>query len=213
MNIRDLKQKLDTKEQLIGRERYKITGVLLPIFMLNDECHLMFNIRSQNIPQPGEVCFPGGKFDPKLDETTKDTALRETTEELGIDSDKIDYIGSLGHYIAPMGVLVDAYVAKLNIDSFDDLEFNRNEVEQVFALPINQLKENPPELYNVSIHVDPYHRKNGKKELLLPFEKLGIPKRYDKPWGNIKHRVFVYENDPVIWGITAELLHEFLKIV
>ena len=32
----------------------------------------------------GEISFPGGKCDSKLDSSAKDTALRETEEELGI---------------------------------------------------------------------------------------------------------------------------------
>jgi hypothetical protein len=112
-----------------------------------------------------------------------------------------------------MGVLVDAYVAFLQIENINELDINKNEVDRVFALPVRKLKNNPPEIYNVNINVDPYHQQNGQRKLLLPFKKLGLPKRYAKPWGNIKHRIFVYHNEPVIWGITAELINDFLKIV
>ncbi|MBN2279217.1 MAG: CoA pyrophosphatase [Candidatus Marinimicrobia bacterium] len=199
---------------MIGRERYKITAVLLPLFLHNGQCHLLFNVRSKNIPQPGEVCFPGGKFDSKIDADTRETALRETIEELGIGKEKIRFLGKLGYYTAPMGILVEAYVAALMISSLAELKYNQEEVEEVFALPVSELKKQIPEQYYVSIHVDPWRQnKNGSREMLLPYKKLGIPKRYNKPWGNIKHRIFVYQNDPVIWGITAELVYDFLKII
>lgn len=213
MNFKELQNKLHLKHTLIGRERYKITGVLLPLFTVKNDCHLMFNIRSPYIPQPGEVCFPGGKFDPHLDKNTKETAIRETTEELGIEKDKIEYVGAMGHYVAPMGVLVDAHIAKIHISSLEDFTVNAHEVDAVFSISLKELKNMVPEKYNVTVKVDPYQQVDGRKELLLPHEKLGIPKRYDNPWGNIRHRIFVYQHEPVIWGITAELLHEFLKIV
>ena len=208
-----LKKKLADKEQLIGRERYKITSVLIPFIKIKDDCHLLFQVRSDYIPQPGEVCFPGGKFDPDLDKDTRDTALRETVEELGISYEKIEYVGKLGHYAAPMGVLVDAYVGYLTIDSLDELNLNKNEVERIFTLPLKYLKQNPPDVYTVNIKVEPYQNKNGEKKLLLPYKKLGLPRRYEKPWGNIGHRIFVYDTNPVIWGITAELIYDFMKII
>ncbi|MFP4547274.1 MAG: NUDIX hydrolase [Fidelibacterota bacterium] len=208
-----LKQKLADKDQLIGRERYKITSVLIPFVKIQDKCHLLFQIRSQHIPQPGEVCFPGGKFDPNQDKDTKDTALRETVEELGIPHKKISYVGKLGHYAAPMGVLVDAYVGYLEIDTLNELQLNKVEVERIFTLPLEYLKKNPPDVYSVNIKVEPYQNKNGENKLLLPYKKLGLPRRYEKPWGNIGHRIFVYDTDPVIWGITGELIYDFMKII
>ncbi len=208
-----LRQKLAEKEQLIGRERYKITSVLLPIIEYEGQCQLLFQVRSQLIPQPGEVCFPGGKFDPAMDITTKHTALRETVEELGISKNQIDYVGKLGHYAAPMGVLVDAYVARLNVKYPDSLQINKTEVARTFTLPIHYFKENPPDIYTVNIKVEPYRNENGENVMLLPYKKLGLPKRYEKPWGNIGHRIFVYNNEPVIWGITGELIYDFIKII
>ncbi len=34
----------------------------------------------------GEISYPGGKFDPRYDKSSIDTALRETEEELGLQS-------------------------------------------------------------------------------------------------------------------------------
>ena len=132
---------------------------------------------------------------------------------MGIQENQIEYLGRLGHYIAPMGVLVDAHIAKLNIENLQNLDFNKNEVEKIFSLSISHLKKNPAEVHYVSVKVDPFIEENGVRKLLLPFKKLGLPKRYEKPWGNIKHRIFVYDNEPVIWGITAELINDFLKII
>ncbi len=210
--IDEIREKLKTKDQLIGKDRYKIASILIPLIKIDNECHLLFQVRSENIPQGGEVCFPGGKFDIHKDKTTKDTAIRETIEELGIDDSNIKYIGKLGHYPAPMGILVDAYIALLNISDLQLLNYNKDEVERVFSVSISSMKNNPLQKYNVNIKVVPFIDENGERKITLPIKELGLPSKYQKPWGNIKHRVFVYKNDPVIWGITAEIVYDFLKL-
>jgi 8-oxo-dGTP pyrophosphatase MutT (NUDIX family) len=209
----ELHEKLKAKDPVIGKDRYLLTSVLLPLITIENRCHLVFQVRAEHIRQGGEVCFPGGKFDPLLDKNTKDTAMRETSEEMGITAKHLEYIGKLGHYIAPMGVLVDAHVARLKIDAVKAMNFNRDEVERIFTLPLSYFKHTAPELHEVNVKIDPYIMENGEKRILLPYEELGLPKRYEKSWGNMKHRIFVYKNDPVIWGITAELIQDFVKLL
>ncbi|MCG3720666.1 CoA pyrophosphatase, partial [Aliarcobacter butzleri] len=52
----------------------------------------------------------------------------------------------------------------------------------------------------------------GNKEVLFPVEELGIPEAYKEPWGNKKHKIWVYEYEgEVIWGITSVLIKEFIE--
>ncbi len=210
--IDEIREKLKTKDQLIGKDRYKIASVLIPLIKIDNECHLLFQVRSDNIPQGGEVCFPGGKFDIQKDNTTKDTAIRETIEELGIGENNIKYIGKLGHYLAPMGVLVDVYISLLNISDLQTINYNKDEVKEIFLLPISVLKKMSPQKFNVNVKVEPFLYENGEKKILLPIKDLNLPQRYEQSWGDIRHRIFVYKNNPVIWGITAEIVHDFLEL-
>ena len=48
----------------------------------------------------------------------------------------------------------------------------------------------------------------------FPAEKLNLPPRYSGPWEGGSHRILVYEtNEETIWGITAELVFEFCKLL
>jgi peroxisomal coenzyme A diphosphatase NUDT7 len=56
--------------------------------------------------------------------------------------------------------------------------------------------------------------KDGNKIELLPVEKLGLPSLYSKPWRNGSYRVIVYHTKPdVIWGLTAEIIYEFSRLM
>ena len=70
-----------------------------------------------------------------------------------------------------------------------------------------------PEEYHVKLEVHPFERKDEDRlEYLLPVKDLGLPARYEKPWGGRKLPVYVYKTDhDIIWGITAEILRDFLN--
>lgn len=66
--------------------------MLIPLVEKDGELHLLFEVRAKHMEsQPGEICFPGGHVE--QGENPKDAALRETFEELGIPTEKIELIG------------------------------------------------------------------------------------------------------------------------
>lgn len=189
--------------------------MLVPLVEIDNKFHFLFEKRANNIRQGGEVSFPGGEFDNKKDRGLRHTALRETSEELGLPAEKIKIIGKLGTLVAPMGVTVDAFVGVLSINNLDDLSIDKNEVEKVFLLSVEHFLKQKPEEYSVKVEVHPsYTDENGKKIELLPVQKLGLPLRYSKPWKNGVHRILVYNSsEEVIWGITAEIVYELCKMI
>jgi len=106
--INRLKKKLGKRDSVIGKDKYFNSAVLIPLIRIKNEYHLLFEKRSLNIRQGGEVSFPGGQYDNNTDNDFQQTAIRETEEELGIGAQKIDMLGKLGTLVAPMGVSVDA---------------------------------------------------------------------------------------------------------
>ena len=51
-----------------------------------------------------------------------------------------------------------------------------------------------------------------EKEILFPVEELGLPDTYKKPWGNKRHKIWVYKYDgEVIWGITSVIIKDVIE--
>jgi coenzyme A diphosphatase NUDT7 len=206
---------LANASDILGKEKYLNSAVLIPLIEFEDKYHFLFEKRSNHIRQGGEVSFPGGEFDPKKDQTLRHTALRETSEELGIPVEKVKVIGKIGTLVAPMGVTVDPFVGFLAIKDLDELKIDKNEVEKIFCVPVEHFLKKKPDEYTVKLEVHPsYIDDKGKEVELLPVQKLGLPPRYAKPWKNGSHRILVYNStEEVIWGITAEIVYELCKMI
>lgn len=195
---------------IIGREKYLNSAVLIPIVEVDNKEYFLFQKRSKSVRQPGEVSFPGGHFEKSKDKDFQSTAVRETCEELGINEQQISILGKLGTLVAPMGVIVEAYIGKLNINSLDELKIDTKEVEKIFIVPIDFFIKNNPSEFTTRLELHPtITNESGDREELLPVKDLGLPDRYALPWRRGKYRVLVYKNTKeVIWGITAELVYE-----
>ena len=72
-------------------------SVLTPLIKVDGEWHVLFETRSSNVEQPGEICFPGGAMEEG--ETAAECAVREACEEiigLGPEDIEITESGSDG---------------------------------------------------------------------------------------------------------------------
>jgi 8-oxo-dGTP pyrophosphatase MutT (NUDIX family) len=215
LSIDNISSALKTTPDILGKDKYLNSAVLIPLFEKDSHLHVLFEKRAIAIRQGGEVSFPGGEFDSEKDCNLNETALRETTEELGVESENINVLGKLGTHVAPMGVTVDAYVGYLNINDISTLRFDKVEVERIFSFPLEYFINNKPDEYYVRLEVHPFQvDDNGNQVELLPVSKLGLPEKYAKPWKNGRHRILVYKTpEEIIWGITAEIIYEFIKVI
>jgi len=114
------------KNRILLRERYFESAVMLCIANIGGKDCFILEKRAKNIRQAGEISFPGGKKD-KTDKTFKETAIRETMEELQIKRNKISNVSKFGLLVAPLGVLIECYICKLNIENLDKINYNRDE--------------------------------------------------------------------------------------
>lgn len=119
----------------------------MPVCRYNDVPSLLYTLRSPNLSShSGQISFPGGKTD--NDETPMQTALRETKEEIGLSSEKIEVWG-----VGPAfpgrdnKILISPVIGSINDLKCEDLAVNRNEVAEVFTVPIEVLC-NPENQYH-----------------------------------------------------------------
>ncbi|CAJ0578372.1 unnamed protein product, partial [Mesorhabditis spiculigera] len=94
-------------------------------------------VRSMNMRKhPGEVCFPGGMWEPQ-DSDLQQTALREAHEETGLGLDHFELLGSLPSFRSRFGVLVHPAVALWRNGAPWEPQLNSAEVEKVFWQPLH----------------------------------------------------------------------------
>lgn len=174
-------------------------AVLLPIIHVNNELHILFEVRGEKMNrQPSEICFPGGRME-QGDISPKHAAIRETCEELGIlasqiqDIYPIDYIQS--------GIMIHAFVGFLNTSDFT---LSEDEVASTFTVPLHFLLNTSPDIHRVELVPNvgedfPYH--------LIP-----LGRNYKWQSRHIDEYFYQYD-DKVIWGLTARILHHFLEMI
>lgn len=166
------------------REAKKRSAVLVPLVDVRGQTCLLYTKRANNISHGGQVSFPGGNQD-KNDATLRETALRETWEELGIPSESIDLWADM----APLSsrnegeYATTPVVGVVNNFSLSSLHVNTAEVSEVFTVPLSQL-------CNPRLHGYTQFRVADKPGYSLP----------------------VYTGPPhVIWGLTAIMTFQLLR--
>jgi 8-oxo-dGTP pyrophosphatase MutT (NUDIX family) len=147
--------------------------LLYPVFMQRPD---------YNGVHGGQISFPGGKQEPS-DENAIMTALREANEETGVDTGKLDILGTLTPLFIPVSkTLVTPVVAW--IGEKPAFRHDTNEVVFLFDADIRRF-------YDPSIL--------KTKPLKIGEETLDV-------------RYYDYEGN-MIWGATAMILHELLVIL
>ncbi|MDY0132040.1 MAG: CoA pyrophosphatase [Desulforegulaceae bacterium] len=217
MNETDLIQLekfMPKKPGIYGRHKLFNYAVMITLIEIDGEYNFVFEKRAKGIRQEGEICFPGGGYDPENDSSCANAAIRETSEELGVPIENIKVFGRMHTIVGAMGFVIEPFAGILHNISPKDINIQKSEVEEVFFIPVSWFLKNKPETYSVMLQIKPSYEKKGEKKVLLPSEELGLPEKYKKPWGNIKQRVLLYRfNDEVIWGLTAEMVSEFTRLL
>ncbi|MHB8124854.1 MAG: NUDIX hydrolase [Desulfitobacteriaceae bacterium] len=214
-HIEILKDVLPLVPGINGSEEYFKSAVLVLMVLLNDEYHLVFQKRALQIRQGGEICFPGGHYDPGIDPDFEHTALRETVEELGIAKEKLNIIGKLDTLVAPMGAIINPFVGIADLQSMAEITPDKKEVEYVFSVPVAYFQKNKPDEYQVYYKNYPsFIDKDGNEIITFPTRELGLPERYTKPWGDRSYKVYTYQvQGEIIWGSTARIIYDFIQRV
>lgn len=198
MNINEIKDRLkDKKPYINGWKRMKRSSIIIPLVRNNNELSILFEVRAKKLKsQPGDICFPGGKID--FDETPKDAALREIFEEIGVQN--IDIISELDTVVRYDGIIIHPYVGVIN--DIKEIKINESEVDHVFYVPVNYLVNHEPLEVKSKIYVE------RAKE--FPYELIVNKENYKFREAHYRSLFYKYQGYN-IWGITAEMLKDFLE--
>lgn len=170
-------------------------AVLVPFVKTEYGEAILLEVRSDKVKQPGEICFPGGRSE--QGETAAETAVRETCEELGIRTENITAVTEREPLIMGDGRIVYPVTAQLDIKDIESLTLSEDEVAAVFLLPLQWLREQEPD------HFDLAETDDG----MLPDILLGYLSHYGSYRRTGKTDYLEYEGHG-IWGLTARILLE-----
>lgn len=186
-------------------------SVLIPLCEIDGETYIIFEKRAKNIKQGDEICFPGGKYE-ESDSSFSFTALRETSEELGITTNNISILKELDTYVTPFNSIIYSFLGAIAITSFSDFNIDENEVQKLIFVPISWFLENEPEKFKIYLESHPHtFDEFGKKIYTFPAKDLGLPERYHDSWSNGYREILSYKfQDEIIWGFTASILKNFI---
>ena len=158
-------------------------AVLVPLYERDGEYYILFTKRTEKVEHhKGQISFPGGARHPE-DRDLLDTALRETSEEIGVRPEDVEILGELdrmgtvtSNFLITPFVGVIPYPYKFTV--------SEDEIEELVEVPISALlaKENYREEHQVY---------EGRTYVASFFEYEG----------------------KVIWGATAKILRQFLDLV
>jgi len=116
-----------------AQDGLKPAAVLFPIYRKSEEWRVLLTQRTDHLRHhSGQISFPGGAFE-KHDKNIRATALRETTEEVGIAESQVRVLGHLNDEFSISRFRVTPFVGQLQ-DDFD-YQIDSGEVASVFGVP------------------------------------------------------------------------------
>lgn len=198
MRIEKIRNKLkNRKVHISGYRSMKKYALLVPLVKINNELCIIFEVRANSLKtQPGDICFPGGKIEEN--ESPIEAAVRETEEEIGLKN--ISIISELDTVIKFESTIIYPFLGE--VKNINELKINKSEVNHVFYAPIKDL-----------LNIKPIEG-TGKLVVIrdnnFPYELIKGGKDYKFREGKSVNLFYKYK-EYIIWGITAEILKNFLE--
>ena len=184
-NEAHLATRIKTKSEVTfpnTEETARPAAVLILLFPFEDEIQFFLTKRTEDVEHhKGQISLPGGIRE--NNESLNETALRETKEEVGIDSTKIIISGSLTPFFIPVtGYIVHPFIGWCK--EKPSTKINDVDVNQLFSVSITELMDEKilqTEQWNIRGY-----------DAIVPYYNFGKCK---------------------VWGATAAILSEFKSIL
>ena len=125
-------RRLDTEHK--GR-----AAVLVPILQQTQGLAFLLTQRTHKVEtHKGQISFPGGVQD-AADEGLLQTALRETHEEIGLQSDRVFVLGEFDEYLSITGLVVTPFLGWISEPL--ELRPNPDEVDEILKVPFSVFRD------------------------------------------------------------------------
>ncbi|MBE6034194.1 MAG: CoA pyrophosphatase [Clostridiales bacterium] len=182
---------------------YSYFSVMVPLVEKEGELYLLYEKRAESLKkQPGEICFPGGAME--SNETKRQCAVRETCEELGLKKKDIRIIAEIDTLYTYSNFTMFCFLGEISYEAFSNAKINPDEVQEIFLVPLEYIKNETPYIYNMDIIPD-----IGPD---FPYEMLKINNGYNWRKGKSEIPIYIFQ-DKVIWGLTARITHNLANII
>lgn len=171
-------------EEEIFEKNPKLAAVNILLYLKDDRWYFPLILRSENEKDrhSGQVSLPGGKKE-EADLTFRETAVRETEEEIGVDRHYIRVIRELSPiYIPPSNFYVHTYISFTKKNPAFTLQ--EGEAVELIEFPIESI---------LNLDEEP--------------EMMALPSSR-----GIEVPVITFENY-IIWGATSMILSEFRQLL
>jgi 8-oxo-dGTP pyrophosphatase MutT (NUDIX family) len=163
---------------------FKAASVLIPLVLRDDGLSLLLTHRAAHLNNhAGQISFPGGRVEAS-DVSSVETALREAQEEIGLDRQHVDVIGSLPQYRTATGYDVSPVIALIQPPF--TLTPDPIEVASIFEVPLSFLMD----------------AKNHQRRLVELPNGAGTRTFYAMPF-----------QQHFIWGATAGMLRNLFHLM
>jgi 8-oxo-dGTP pyrophosphatase MutT (NUDIX family) len=120
-------------------EDTRTAAALLLLYPLDDDVAIPLTIRASGLPRhAGQISLPGGETDPG--ETLSDAALREASEEIGVDPAAVRVLGEL----TPVHVIVSGFTLHPIVgvtDDRPDFIASPGEVGEILEVSLEHLRD------------------------------------------------------------------------
>lgn len=122
-----------------SRTKVQDAAVLLILAGVGEHERVLLTQRAAHLTlHSGEVAFPGGKWE-EVDKDLCCTAIREASEEVGLDPQLLELVGQLPVTYTRAGIRVAPFVGRVPEDI--ELTANAEELESLFWVPTSFLLE------------------------------------------------------------------------
>ena len=161
----------------------RLAAVLLPLYRHNGDYGVVFTRRSETVPHHrGQMSFPGGGYETR-DGTLRQTALRESQEEIGLQTAHVRLLGQLDDLLTSnSNYLVRPFVGTIPYPY--PFIVDRRETDAIVEVPLRFLRQHNP-------------RQEERRDF----------------GGREVRSVFFEYQDHVIWGTTGKILKQFLDLL